>query len=299
MKRARIKQIDAFTAVPFAGSPAHVLTEADKLSEDDMSQIARESAFETVFIQKTAQDAAQFKMRFFTPKGEINFGGRLAIAAFHALAEEAKFFLSEPVTRTSQETKSGKLSVEIYSQRSQIQKIVIELPPAVPQETAGLQEVSDALRIDPGEIEKTPPQVVEAGSAHLIVPIKNRKMVENLRPDLYALSDLNQRLRAISTHVFTLDAISPIAMVHSRNFAPAIGIPEVAASGTATGALAAYLISNEVIRGNSPITFIAEQGHSLSRPSEITVEIHFTRTVVNTIKVSGQAVTIMEGEIYV
>lgn len=298
MKRARIKQIDAFTAVPFAGNPAQILTEANKLNEDEMNKIALESAFETAFVQKATQNGAQFKLRFFTPKGEVSFAVHLAIAAVHALVEEAKFFISEPMTKIVQETNPGKLNVEIYSERSQIQKISIELPEPVIGESTDPQEVCEALRIDLQELDKTPPQVVEVGSAHLIVPVKSRKTVESLRPDLYAISDMNQKIRAISTHVYTLDTISPISMVHSRNFAPAIGIPEAAASGTATGALGAYLVCNEVIRGNSPITFIAEQGHSLNRPSEILVETHFKRTKVNLVKVGGQAVTIMEGEIF-
>lgn len=298
MKRARIKQIDAFTSAPFTGNPAHILTEANKLSDDEMRKIAQESPFETAFVQESAENGAQFKLRFFTPKSEINFAGHLTIAAFHALAEEAKFFLSEPVTKIAQETKSGKLAVEIYSYRSKINRITIELPPPTLLQALDSASVAEALRINPTEMEKTAPQVVDVGSAHLIVPVKNRKVIENLKPDLYSLSEINLSNNAISTHVYALDAISPLAMVHSRNFAPSIGIPETAASGTATGALGAYLIGNEVIRGNSPITFVAEQGYTLGRPSEITVEIHFQRTKVNKIRVSGQAVTIMEGEIF-
>lgn len=298
MKRARIKQIDAFTSVPFAGNPTQVLTEADKLNEDEMKKIALENAFETAFVQKPSQNKAHFKLRFFAPTGELNFAGHLTIAAFHALAEEAKFFLSEPVTKIVQETKSGKLDVEIYSQRGQIQKIMTQLPKPVFLETEDSEEISQVLRISPDEMGKTPPQVVEVGSAHLIVPVKNRQIIQNLKPDLYALSEINQNLGAVSTHVYALDTISPIAMVHARNFAPAIGIHEAAASGAASGALGAYLISSEVIRGNSPITFIAEQGYSLNRPSEIIIEVHFKETDVTLIKVGGQAVTIMEGEIF-
>jgi trans-2,3-dihydro-3-hydroxyanthranilate isomerase len=135
------------------------------------------------------------------------------------------------------------------------------------------------------------------GSPHLIVQLKNINMVKDLKPDLLALSDLNQEIGAVSTHIYALDAISPLAMAHTRTFAPAIGIPEIVASGTVSGALGAYLVNKEIIRGNSPITFIAEQGHSLNKPCEITVVVYFKRTSVNLLKVTGEATTVMEGEI--
>jgi len=298
LKRARIKQIDAFTSVPFGGNPAQVLTEAARLSEDEMKKIAGESGFETAFVQKASQNKSPFKIRFFAPMGELKFAGHLTIAAFHALSEEAKFFLSEPLTKMTQETKAGHLNVEIHSARGQIQKIMIELPKPAFLEKADPEEIARVLEIESDEMDKTPPQVVEVGSAHLMVPVKNRRIIENLKPDLYALSEINQRMGAVSTHVFAPDAVSPIAMVHGRNFAPAIGIHESAASGAANGALGAFLINSRMIRGNSPITFIAEQGHSLGRPCEINVEVHFKETDVTLVRIGGQAVTIMEGEVF-
>jgi len=297
LKRARIKQIDVFTSTPFAGSPTYVLTEADKLTEAEMNKIAKEVRSKTAFVQKASQNQAQFKLRFFTPKGEINLAAHSAIAAFHALAEEAKFFLAEPITKISQEINSGILALEIHCKSGQADRITINLPEPAFLETADSQTVSEILGINPDEMEKAQPQVVDVGAAHLIVPVKSLATVQNLKPDLYALSELNERLGAISTHVIALDAISPIAMAHTRNFAPALEISEIAGSGTASGALGAYLVSSELIRGNSPITFIAEQGHSVDRPCEILVEVYFRQTKVNQIKVSGQAVTVMEGEI--
>lgn len=297
MKRARIKQIDVFTSTPFAGGPAYVLTEAAKLDEAEMSKIANEIGQKTAFVQKPSLDKAQFKLRFFTAKGEIGFAAHLTIAALHALAEEAKIFLSEPSTKIVLEANSEDLRAEVYCQSGQDKKITIELPKPNFLQDVDAQVVADVLKIAPDQLDKTPPQAVEVGATHLIVPVKNLEIVQKLKPDYFALAELNQELGAISTHVYTLDAISPIAMVHGRNFAPAIGAAEIVASGTASAALGAYLVNKEVIRGNSPITFIAEQGHSLNRPCEITVEVYFKQTSVNLLKVSGQAVTIMEGEI--
>jgi trans-2,3-dihydro-3-hydroxyanthranilate isomerase len=113
LERARIKLIDVFASKPFAGSPAYVLTEAQRLNDEGMQKIAKELAFKTVFVQESTEEKAQHKLRFFTAQSEIGFAAHCMIAALHALAEEAKFFLSEPATRIAVETNSGVLNAEI------------------------------------------------------------------------------------------------------------------------------------------------------------------------------------------
>ncbi len=297
MERARIKLIDVFTSKPFTGSPAYVLTEADRLDDQTMQRIARELNFKAVFVQKSTDEKAQYRLRFFTTQGEIGFAAHCMIAALHALSEEAKFFLSEPVTKIMVQTSSGVLSTEILCQGGQDQKITLEFPRADFGEEPNPDEIAQALKINADELAHAPPQVVDVGSAHLMVQLKNIDAVKNLKPDLLALAGLNTELGAVSTHVYCMDALSPLAMVHTRTFAPAIGASELVASGTVSGALGAYLVSREIIRGNSPITFIAEQGHSVGRPCEITVVVYFKRTSVDSLGVSGEAATVMEGEI--
>ena len=93
--------------------------------------------------------------------------------------------------------------------------------------------------------------------------------------------------------VFTTDTTS--ADVHSRMFAPAIGIAEDPATGSASGGLAAYLIQNRVFPATPPTTrLVSEQGIEMSRPSRIELEIDGEAGQISMIRVAGRVVPLIE-----
>jgi phenazine biosynthesis protein PhzF family len=104
-----IRQVDAFTEVPFGGNPAGVVTVADSLDEGQMQLVAREmNLSETAFVAPS--DKADFKVRFFTPNSEVDLCGHATIGSFAALHEEGR--LDSARTVFTQETKAGVLEVE-------------------------------------------------------------------------------------------------------------------------------------------------------------------------------------------
>ena len=302
MKRVPFKVVDVFTPVSFAGNPAGVVWEDRDLSAEEMQNIAKEvNLSETAFLVKPEGDA-NVGVRFFTPEQELELAGHPTIALFHVLAEEGKFFLREPVTVVTQETKAGVLPVELHVSQGKVKKIIMsQLKPSYAPFEESWQDLAETLGADPHQIVATdlPVEIVSTGLSHLIVPIKNLEDLESLRPDSERLAALNRNWGVDTTHVFTQQTKSPLSMVHTRDFGPAVGIREDPATGTANGALGAYLIKNKIIRGNSPLTIISEQGYTMGRPSEITIEIHFEDSLVNLVKVGGKAVTVLEGEIIV
>lgn len=301
MRRVKFKHVDAFTSQPFSGNPAGVITEAEGLTDEVMQQIAAEiNLSETAFVFKPSTEEANFKVRFFTPLKEVALAGHPTIAAFHALAEEGAIFLSEPMTKAIQETGAGLLPVEFHLERGRVKKIMSQQPkPTFEPYNKPLSELASALGIEESDISETdlPVEIVSTGLPDLIVPVKQLSAVEQIKPNFYDLTVLSQEAGVVSIHVFTFETITPVAMVHTRDFAPAVGIMEDPATGTANGALGAYLVKNTAVRGNSPITIVAEQGYILGRPSEVIVEVHFSGDEVKLIKVGGGAVTVMEGEI--
>lgn len=301
MKRIRIKQVDVFTSTPLAGNAAGVITEADDLTDEEMQKIAREmNLSETAFVLRPTEKA-DFRVRFFTPERELGLAGHPTIAAFHALAEEARIFLREPVTTVFQQTKAGVLPVEFHIKKGRAKKIMMtQVKPTFRPFKDPLEKLAGVLGVDVDEVKGTnlPVEIVSTGLPQLMVPVGSLSAVQEMRPDFSALRRFNEEAGVVSTHVFALQTLSPIAMVHTRNFSPAVGIFEDPATGTANGALGAYLIKNRVIRGNSPVTIISEQGYEINRPSEVLVEVHFAGDRVETVKVGGQAVTVMEGEMF-
>ena len=85
--------------------------------------------------------------------------------------------------------------------------------------------------------------------------------------------------------------------MHVRFFAPSVGVPEDPATGSAAGALGAYLLAHKVLGSGSPASFVIEQGLEIQRPSKITVTVDHDHGVPSLVRVGGRAVTVLNGEI--
>lgn len=301
MKRIEVKRVDVFTKKPFSGNPAWVVSKADGLSDDEMQKISFEmSISEAAFISSPSVEKVHFRVRFFTPTQEIPLCGHATLGACHVLAEEGKIFLREPVTTCHLETGAGIVQVEIYLKNGKVKKMMmgVSKPDFAPFE-GSLEELADALRLPLDEIEqsKLPLEVVSVGLRQLMIPVKSLKTLLELSPDFSTLRRLNEQFGLASTHLFTFETEHSLSFVQTRDFSPAVGINEDPATGTANAGLGAYLVRNKALRGASPISFVAEQGRAVGRPSEVVVEVHFDDTQVKSVKVGGEAVTVMEGEI--
>jgi len=166
-----------------------------------------------------------------------------------------------------------------------------------------LAELERILRAPQGSVTgfgQPKPQAVSTGLLDLIVPVVSREALLSMRPDMTLLSQFCRDKKIISVHCFSMDTMDPAATVHCRDFAPAVGIPEEAATGTASGAAGAYLVLNRLVDTKQPVTrIICEQGHVMKRPSIIHVEIGVQGEEITSVRVGGGAVTVMKGRMKV
>jgi len=314
-RRVAVYQVDAFTDRAFGGNPAGVVPDAAGLSEPEMQLIAREMAVsETAFVLPPA-GPGDLRLRFFTPQAEVDLCGHATIGAFHLLAALGRLPGQKESTRGEnlhlrQETAAGLLGVTVRFAPS-------GEPDRVLMEQAGPQRVISAnpklitllervLGAGPGELGALPrygAAPIEAWSTGLpdiLVPMRDLGALRGLAPDSPALAELSRRLGVISVHAFTLETEEPAAYAHARDFSPVVGIPEEAATGTASGALAAYLVANRLVPERPAAGFwslLFEQGHSLGRPSAIEVEVEGQIGRPAAVRVGGRAVVVLEGTI--
>ena len=98
---------------------------------------------------------------------------------------------------------------------------------------------------------------------------------------------------------YTLETVDSNATVHCRMFAPGIGVPEDPATGSAAGALGAYLVRYGIVSPEGGVTrIVVEQGLEIERPSSIEVEISVNEAGEMTeVRVGGKAITIIKGEV--
>lgn len=278
-------KIKAYTLNSFAkciegGNPAGVVLNADALSEDDMKKVAGIIGFsETAFVMKSG--LADFKVRFFTPKDEVDICGHATIATFSTLLSLG--FINAGTYL--QETKAGVLGVEIKEDLS----IMMNQNTPSYYQTIEKQEIADSLNITISEmIEELPIQIVSTGLRDIIIPIKTIDIINDIRPDFEKVSMISRKYNAIGYHIFTLESLNG-ASAYCRNLAPLYAIPEESATGTSNGALVCYLYKYNKISSDQAFHTIIEQGYSMGKPSEIIVSLMTENKEVIDVKVGGKA----------
>jgi len=295
-------QADVFTLQPFGGNPVAVIPDAKGLTDDELQQIAREmNVSETVFVFPPTDKAAVVRLRIFTPTQEIPFAGHPVLGTFFVLAELGLIRAKEPVTRVLQECNIGLFPVDLHAKEGRVVRVVMSQPKpeflGAIEETEDLYKVAGALGLPKYAIAeaKWPIEVVSTGLPVLIVPVRSLTAVRSIRPDASAITDVCRRFGANGIMVFTTVTVEPYATVHTRMFAPSIGILEDPATGSASGALGAYLVQNGVVEVGPTTEIIAEQGYEMDRPSRILIQVESDDDAIQDVKVGGHCVMVVEG----
>jgi len=290
-----IFQVDAFSTKPFGGNPAGVVTNSKGLKDLDMQNIANEmNLSETVFVRQL--DDCFFKMRYFTPLCEVDLCGHATIAAIYTLAEKGYIKpIENGKKKATIETKLGNLEIEIEFKNFSPSNIIMAQD--IPKSLGIIEDIEDLCKIfnitrDDIQLDgvKVNPEIISTGLPDIIMPLKDKDTLYGMEVDFCNLREYSLKHNVTGVHAFALSK-KDASIAYARNFAPAVGIDEEAATGTANGALAFYLKINGYLEGN---TLEVHQGENLNRPSVINCIIEESTKGIQ-VKVGGCAVIVLEG----
>lgn len=289
-------QVDAFTDCPLGGNPCAVLFDTEDLTDDEMLSIAREmNLSETAFIRKTAK--GNYAARYFTPAEEIPFAGHPTIATVSALIDSQRIALVGDYSTITLEVKIGSIQVEIYATRGVVKQITMTQHKP---EFLSMMDPQDVIAVFGLElahlIPNVPIQVVSTGTPQLMVPLRDLAALARINLDIPAYFKLRAAAHFFSPHLFCLQGATPAGNTFARHFGVPPDTPEDPFTGSATGGMAAYLWRYGLI--DSP-RFIAEQGHWMHRPGQAQVEIIGSREDIQAVKVGGNAVVVLRGELVI
>lgn len=297
MKKVKIFQADAFTDRPFLGNPAGVVLEADSLTEIEMQKIANELGnSETAFFFSSSKEGCDLKVRYFTPQKEVPLCGHATIASHFVRA--TKLGLKKGIVHV--ETNLGILPVEIVESNNSYEILMTQGKPGTIRDLNKEEEkeLIQALGLTDEDIDDYPIQITTTGHSKVMVPLKKRKILHALAPDFNHLTDLSERIACNGYHCFTFDAASAEALVHSRMFAPAIGINEDPVTGMANGALGVYLVNNELVAHDGiQLQFTSIQGESIGRTGKVDVIVDIEDDRASKVRIKGKAVIVFEAEL--
>ncbi len=270
--------LDVFTDTPLEGNPVAVFTDASGLSSELMQRTARElNLSETVFLLP-ADDGAHARARIFTPVTELPFAGHPVLGTAFLLGEQ----LGQRVVRL--QTGAGTISIELQRERERIAFGEMQQPIPAIESFEPAPELLAALGVRRSRL---PVEAYRNGPLHVYVALESDAEVASLQPDLSALAPVSE---SFGVSCFARSG----ATVKTRMFAPALGVSEDPATGSAAGPLAVHLARHGEIDFGQRIEI--HQGAEVGRPSVLYACAQGTASKIERVLVGGSAVLVARGE---
>jgi len=273
----RFHQLDVFSAVPLKGNPLAVVHAAQGLSDATMAAFARwTNLSETTFLLPPEDPAADYKVRIFTPAGELPFAGHPTLGSCHA------WLAAGGVPKTAG-TVVQECGVGLVRIRQSGGRLAFGAPPLKrtgPLESELLARIVSGLGVEREDVLHH--QWVDNGPGWCAVMLKSAEQVLAVKPDAAKLGPL--KLGIVGAHApggpcaFELRALFPM--------------PGVLIEDPVTGSLNASVAQWLIGAGLAPASYVAGQGSVLGRDGRVYVEQQG-----DTIWIGGDVVACIEGQV--
>ncbi len=293
MKQLHYSLVDVFTNQPFGGNQLAVFPDARGLAPETMQALAKElNLSESAFVLPAQDAASDYRVRFFTPAVELPMAGHPTVGTAFVLAHEGMIQLTEPETTITFEEGVGVVPVTLSVREGQLHLIQMRQPlPTFGPVFADREAIAQMLSLDPALLDTTLPlEVVSCGVPFLFVSVKSLEAIRAIRFRLDVWERVLRDFAAPHVFVFTQEVVLPDSTVHSRMFAPAMGIAEDPATGAASGPLGCYLVRHGLVHpaGVGSSQMVSEQGFELGRPSLVQVKIELDGQHITDVSIGGQ-----------
>jgi trans-2,3-dihydro-3-hydroxyanthranilate isomerase len=269
---------DVFTDRPLTGNQLAVFTDAREIPDEQLQPLAKEMNFsETVFVYPPEQ-GGHVKIRIFTPAAEMPFAGHPVLGSAFVLAGPLQLIT------INLETLKGIVPVQLEREGARI--VFGRMSQPIPDISPFDQEADllAALRIERSEL---PIELYDLGIRHVYVALPSEQAVAALEPDYTALARIQGY---VGTNCFAASG----TRWKTRMFAPADGVPEDPATGSAAGPLACHLARHGRIGWGEEIEI--SQGAEIGRPSTLYARAHGSAETIERVEVGGSAVVVARGE---
>jgi trans-2,3-dihydro-3-hydroxyanthranilate isomerase len=269
--------LDVFAAKPLEGNPLAIFLDGRDLTAGEMQALALEMKLsESVFVLPP-EGEGDARIRIFTPTHELPFAGHPVLGAAFVVAERLR------TNAVTLETGRGAIPVDLTREGARL--VFGRMNQPIPTMSAydRADELLSILGVDRSVL---PIEVYENGPQHIYVGLGSADEVAALRPNLHAMRDLG----TVGVNCFARDGDH----WKTRMFAPALGVDEDPATGSAAGPLAVHLARHGQIGFGDEI--VIHQGAEIRRPSELHASAYGSAEAVTRVEVGGAAVVVAQGQ---
>jgi trans-2,3-dihydro-3-hydroxyanthranilate isomerase len=290
--RLQFAQFDVFTSSPLEGNSLAVFSDGRGLSDTQMQAIAREmNLSETTFI--LPRDAAQerergVRVRIFTVQEELPFAGHPTLGTAFGLrgssgALEIRLNLNVGTIPVTFEEKDG-------------HPTFAEMTQADPKfgQTHDRKKISEVTGIPLDDIDpELPIQTISTGVPFTVLPIRDLEAIRRLEITQGRTSGYLAASDGKFFYCVTRETVDPTARLHARML---FYNGEDPATGSASGCAAAWMVQHGVAKPDEHV--MIEQGIEMKRPSRIFVRASRSNDRVVNVRVGGNAVEVLRGELF-
>jgi trans-2,3-dihydro-3-hydroxyanthranilate isomerase len=290
-RRYALVQVDVFTDRPLAGNPLAVFPDARGLADGEMQALAREmNLSETTFVlprDAETERSRGVRVRIFTVEEELPFAGHPTLGTAFVLrgesgAPEVALELGVGRVPVRFEESGGRPT---FGEMTQIDPVLGEV-----HERA---EAASALGIAPGELDPDlPVQTISTGLPFVVAPFRSLSALRALRLDLARAEAWLAGRGAQHFFLVSRQTEDPAARLHARMIFHGGEDP---ATGSASGCAAAWMVAHGVAAPEERV--VIEQGLEAGRPSRIHVRASRTGQRIHAVRVGGNAVEVLRGQL--
>lgn len=296
--------LDVFTDRRFSGNPLAIVTDAEDLTSEAMQRIARElNLSETVFVLKSQNPAHSARVRIFTPERELPFAGHPTIGTAILLAQ-----LRTPMVNGERdaiivlEEAIGTVRIGVRLRDGQSPFAEFDAP-KLPEKSAippSRDRIADALGLLPREIgfENHTPQCLSAGNTFVFVPVAGLEAMAKAHIEQAHWGSVFPASAFGGVYLYTRECVLGGSSFHARMFAPQLGVPEDPATGSAAVCFAGVVHDFDGLPDGAHRR-VVEQGHEMGRPSTIVLTLVVQGGRLETVRIGGSAVRVVDGTITV
>lgn len=255
----RYTEVDVFTDTLTVGNPVAVVHDADRLDDAAMAAFARwTNLSETTFLLAPTDPAADYRLRIFTPGGELPFAG-------HPTLGSARAWVAAGGTPRTPGVAVQECGVGLVQVRVRDEHVAFAAPPlrrSGPADEATRDLVVRSLRVPPETVRQV--EWADNGPGWVVALLGSADEVLALAPDFDAMGD--QPVGVVAPFASGREPVTG-ADVEVRAFVPGIGVPEDPVTGSLAGGLGVWLPTTGVVGDD----FVIRQGTALGRRGVVRV----------------------------
>jgi PhzF family phenazine biosynthesis protein len=269
-------QVDVFGSRPFLGNPVAVVLDGSNVDSAEMQALARwTNLSETTFVLPPTQDGADYRLRIFTPSGELPFAGHPTLGSAHA-------WLAESDGRAGTQSLVQECAAGLVRLRRNGERLAFAAPPLVryePVDEGMVARLANLLGVPPGEIRAA--HWVDNGPGWVAVVLGSADDVLQLRPG----TQDNLSVGVVGPYPRGSQPAFEVRAFFSRD-----GVTiEDPVTGSLNASLARWFFDSRQVEG----PYVVSQGTAIGREGRVYLE----RDRDDTIWVGGDTVSCVEGTV--